>query len=40
MLEPGVYLHGSFEVRIEDDILVTEDGKEVLTEMPKDLLIV
>jgi Xaa-Pro aminopeptidase len=39
-IEPGVYLHGSFGVRIEDDILVTEDGKEVLTEMPKDLLIV
>ncbi|MBS7649301.1 MAG: Xaa-Pro peptidase family protein [Candidatus Bathyarchaeia archaeon] len=39
-VEPGIYLHGSFGVRIEDDILVTEDEKEVLTKMPKDLLVV
>jgi Xaa-Pro aminopeptidase len=36
-IEPGVYLPGWGGVRIEDDILVTPDGYEVLTHVPKDL---
>jgi Xaa-Pro aminopeptidase len=36
-IEPGVYLPGWGGVRIEDDILVTPDGCEVLTSVPKDL---
>ncbi|MEM2341528.1 MAG: Xaa-Pro peptidase family protein [Candidatus Bathyarchaeia archaeon] len=39
-IEPGIYLHGSFGVRIEDDVVVTEDGNEVLIKMRKDLLII
>jgi Xaa-Pro dipeptidase len=29
--EPGVYLPGEFGVRLEDDILITEDGCEVIS---------
>lgn len=34
-VEPGIYLPGWGGVRIEDDILVTKDGCEVLTTLPK-----
>ncbi|QOL81373.1 M24 family metallopeptidase [Pseudooceanicola spongiae] len=38
--EPGLYDLASFGVRIEDDILVTEDGCVSLTTFPKDLTVV
>ena len=39
-IEPGIYLPEEFGVRIEDLVLVTETGCEVLNHYPKDLLIV
>jgi Xaa-Pro aminopeptidase len=38
-IEPGVYLAGRGGVRIEDLVVVTDDGAEVLTPFTKDLLI-
>ena len=36
-VEPGIYLPGIAGVRIEDDILVTDSGYEVLSNLPKAL---
>ncbi len=39
-IEPGIYLPGKMGVRIEDLVLVTDDGCKVLNKYPKDLFIV
>jgi len=39
-IEPGIYVPGRWGVRIEDMVLVQEDGCEVLTNMPKELKII
>ena len=38
-VEPGIYIPGLGGVRIEDDILVTANGNEILTKSPKELII-
>lgn len=38
-IEPGVYLPGIGGLRIEDDILITETGNELLTHSSKELII-
>lgn len=39
-IEPGIYLEGRFGVRIEDIVVVTEDGARRLNDAPHDLAIV
>jgi Xaa-Pro aminopeptidase len=37
-VEPGIYVSGEFGIRIEDDVVVTENGIENLTRLRKDLV--
>lgn len=39
-VEPGIYMKGKGGVRIEDDIVVTKKGCEVLTTASKDLMVI
>lgn len=39
-IEPGIYLPNKFGIRIEDTVVVREDGCEVLTMSPKNLIVI
>jgi Xaa-Pro dipeptidase len=39
-VEPGIYLPGRNGVRIEDDMIVTEDGCESLSDLPREIRVV
>lgn len=39
-IEPGIYIPGKLGVRIEDDVVITKDGVELLTNYPKELQII
>lgn len=36
-IEPGIYLEGRFGLRLEDIVILHEDGPEVLSRLPRDL---
>ena len=39
-VEPGIYLEAVGGVRIEDDVVVTDDGYEVLNKTSKDFTVI
>lgn len=39
-IEPGIYIQGKGGVRIEDTVLVTSDGCEILTKSSKELIVI
>lgn len=39
-VEPGIYLPGEFGVRLEEIVIVTASGAEVLSKLPRDVKVV
>jgi Xaa-Pro aminopeptidase len=38
-IEPGVFASGSGNMKLEDDLVITEDGYELLTESDRSLAV-
>ncbi|WP_417599555.1 M24 family metallopeptidase [Pararhodobacter oceanensis] len=36
-IEPGIYLPGRFGIRLEDIVILREDGPEILSDLPRDV---
>nr|WP_090886528.1 Xaa-Pro peptidase family protein [Evansella caseinilytica] len=39
-VEPGIYIAGVGGARIEDDVVITDTGNDILSQSPKDLIII
>lgn len=39
-IEPGIYLPGRFGIRLEDIVILRDDGPEILSDLPRDLKII
>ncbi|WP_309085624.1 Xaa-Pro peptidase family protein [Chelativorans sp.] len=39
-IEPGIYLPGRFGIRLEEIVILREDGPEILSSLPRDLFVV
>jgi len=39
-IEPGVYFEGKYGLRLEDTVIVREDGAENLIDLPHDIIVV
>jgi len=39
-VEPGIYLHGRFGIRIEDIVVATANWCETMTKFPKKLTVI
>ncbi|TNC62880.1 M24 family metallopeptidase [Rubellimicrobium roseum] len=39
-IEPGIYIPGRFGIRLEDIVILTEDGPEILSRLPRDAVLV
>ncbi|MEO9898983.1 MAG: M24 family metallopeptidase, partial [Paracoccaceae bacterium] len=39
-IEPGIYLPGRFGLRLEDIVILRADGPEILSDLPRDLMII
>jgi Xaa-Pro dipeptidase len=39
-IEPGIYIEDEFGIRIEDSVVVTDEGVEILNKLSKDMIIV